>query len=298
MKTQTIGDIRIDRVVDMEGSFSSIDFLLPEANPDEIIDQAGDWLCPRFVDPADNNVIMSFHSLLIRTGKYTILVDSCIGDDKERPNRPPWHHKKGPFLDNLRAQGVQPEEVDFVMCTHMHGDHVGWNTKLENGQWVPTFPNAKYLFAQKEFDFWEKENYQAQQEGREAELNHGCWFDSVLPVIEAGQHVVVGSDHALDDTMWLEPAEGHTPGAIIMHAKHGGDHAIMVGDMLHTAAQLAKPELSSRFCWDPVMSANTRKRVIDQYCETNTTILTAHFPTPTAGRIIRNGDAFKMDMGE
>ncbi len=298
MKTQKIGDIRIDRVVDMEGSFSELDFLLPGANADEIIEQAGDWLCPHFIDPADKKLIMSFHSLLIRTGTHTILVDSCVGDDKERPNREGWHHKKGPFLDNLHAQGVQPEEIDFVMCTHMHGDHVGWNTRLENGRWVPTFPNAKYVFAKKEFDFWEKENYQAKQEGREGELNHGSWFDSVLPVIEAGQHQLVDSDFALDDTLWLEPAEGHTPGAVILHAKQAGDHAIMVGDMLHTAAQLAQPDLASRFCWDPVMSTATRKQMIDRYCETDTVLLTAHFPTPTAGRIVRNGDAFKLDMDE
>ena len=296
MKTQTIGNIRIDRVVDMEGKFAALDFLLPESNPAELLEQAGDWLCPHFVDPSDSQVMMSFHSLLIRTGRHTILVDSCIGDDKERPNRPPWHRKKGPFLDNLRALGVQPEDVDYVMCTHMHGDHVGWNTQLVDGRWVPTFPNAKYVFAKKEYDFWEQENYQAKQEGREDEVNHGCWWDSVLPVIEAGRHELVESDFALDDALWLEPAEGHTPGAVILHAQEADGHAIMVGDMMHTAAQLAKPSLSSRFCWDPALSAATRQRVIDQYCETDTLLLTAHFPSPTAGRIVRNGDAFKLDM--
>lgn len=295
METQVIGDIRIDRVVDMEGPFAALDFLLPEANTPEILNAAGDWLAPLFVG-TDGIVNMSFHSLLVRTPRHTILVDACIGDDKERPNREPWHRKRGPFLANLRKLGVAPEDIDYVMCTHMHGDHVGWNTRLADGRWVPTFPNAKYVFAKKEFDFWEKENYQARQEGREGEVNHGCWWDSVLPVIESGQHELVASDHALDDTLWLEPAEGHTPGAVVFHARDGGNHAVMVGDLMHTAAQLAQPGLSSRFCWDPAQSRATREATIDKYAETDTLLLTAHFPSPTAGRIVRHGDAFRFEL--
>ncbi len=291
MKTQQIGNMTVDTVVDLEGPFADLSYLLPGADPAEIMDAAGDWLAPRFYDHSTGLVVMSFHSLLVRTPHHTILVDSCIGDDKERPDRPDWHRKRGPFIANLAAHGVQPEDIDFVMCSHMHTDHVGWNTKLVDGQWVPTFPNAKHLFARNEFEYWESQN-------GEAGSGEGPWFDSVLPVVEAGLHVIVDSDHQLDDTFWFEPAEGHTPGSVIFHASDEGEHAIIVGDMFHSAAQLVKPSLSSRFCWDREMSARTRIATVERYADTDTLLLTAHFPTPTAGRIISHRDAFKLQTRE
>lgn len=300
MKTQRIGDITIDRVVDMEGPFAPIDFLIPNA-PGDLIESNADWLCPHFVEPGTQKLVMSFHSLLLRTPRHTILVDCCLGHDKDRPERPAWHHRQGPWLDNLRAQGVEPEDVDIVMCTHLHADHVGWNTKLVDGRWVPTFPNARYVFARAEYEYWEAEAKAARADPNAAPINHGSFDDSVLPVVEAGRADLVETDHQIDRGIWLEPAPGHTPGNIVVHVEQtgaaAGGRAILVGDVLHTAAQLAKPELSSNFCSDPVQSAVTRQRLIDTYAETDTRMLTAHFPTPTAGRIVRHRDAFRFDIG-
>jgi glyoxylase-like metal-dependent hydrolase (beta-lactamase superfamily II) len=295
MQQQRIGNITIDRIVDLEGPFAELDFLLPDVNLEEILTGHGDWLQPNFIDPTTGFVVMSFHSLLVRTPHHTILVDACVGNDKTRPERPAWNNRKGPWLDNLMATGVHPEEIDIVMCTHLHADHVGWNTVLEDGRWVPTFPNARYVFGRKEYEYWEQEMEAVRAAGKDIHsVNHGSHYDSVLPIIEAGRADLVEADHQIDDAVWLEPAFGHTPGTLIAHVKDGDDHALMLGDIMHTAAQLAKPELSSRFCVDPVQSRKTRMGLIDKYAETGTKMLTAHFPQPTVGCIERHKNAFRL----
>jgi len=288
MQTLTLGDIRIDRVLEQEGPIFGLDFLLPGAPPD-LLDANADWLMPRYADPASRNLILSFHSLLVRTPTRTILVDACVGNDKERPARPPWHQAKFPFLDNLARHGVSPDDIDIVLCTHLHADHVGWNTQLLDGRWVPTFPNATYVFAKREYEYWEVENRAAVPD---EPLNHGSFNDSVLPVVEAGRAQFVADDHEIDHGIWLEPAPGHTPGNIVIRVEREGARALLVGDAIHTPAQFADLGLSTRFCSDPAQSAQTRIRLIDDVAETDTALLTAHFPTPTAGRVIRRGDAF------
>lgn len=292
MRPQQIGNFRVDRVLESEGPFFALDFLLPGAPPDLIAANA-DWLKPRFVDPADDRLILAFQSFVLRTGRHTILVDACAGNDKERPQRPHWHRQKHPFLDRMRAIGVAPEAVDFVFCTHLHADHVGWNTKLENGRWVPTFPNARYVFARREYEHWEKEHRAIVAAGGEP-LSHGSFADSVLPVVEAKRAVFVAGDHEIERGVHLEPAYGHTPGNCVLHAKSNGAHAVFIGDVMHTAAQLANPALSSRFCSDPAESARTRTALVERHAETDTLVLACHFPTPVAGRIRRRGAGFAL----
>lgn len=292
MKTLTLGDVRIQRVVEMEGPFAALDFLLPDADPEVVAANAG-WLKPDFVDPATGQAIMSFHSFVVRTERHTILVDACIGNDKHRPLRPPWHMKRSPFLEDLAAAGVRPEQVDFVLCTHLHADHVGWNTRLVDGRWTPTFPNAQYIFARREYDFWRAAN--ESHTGSEP-LNHGSYFDSVLPVVEAGRAVIVEDDHQIEDGVWLEPAPGHTPGNVVVNLASNGRRAVLTGDVLHHPVQLAAPDWSSTFCSDPDLSRVTRRALIETHADTDAVILTAHFPTPTAGRIVSAGDAFRFQM--
>ena len=292
MKPQQIGSFRVDRVLEFEAPFFALDFLLPGATPDLIHDNA-DWLKPHFVDPADDKLILSFQSFVLRTGRHTILIDTCAGNDKERPERPNWHRQKRPYLDRMRALGVEPEAIDFVFCTHLHADHVGWNTKLEDGRWVPTFPNARYIFARREYEHWEKVHREIVATGGEP-LSHGSFADSVLPVVEARRAVFVESDHEIEAGVFLEPAYGHTPGNCLLHAKSGGAHAVFIGDVMHTAAQLGNPALSSRFCSDPAESARTRRAIIERHAETDAVLLACHFPTPVAGRIRRNRSAFAL----
>ena len=197
----------------------------------------------------------------------------------------------GPYLADLAAAGVAPEAVDFVCCTHLHVDHAGWNTRLVDGRWVPTFPNAKYIFARKEYEFWES----LHKEGAQARVPN-VYDDSVLPVMEAGQAVLVDMDHQLDNGIWLEPAPGHTPGHILVNLKSGDEHAIFSGDVIHHPIQLLRPDWSSRACEDPELSAATRRALLERVADTATLLAPAHFASPTMGHVVGRGDAFGYDL--
>ena len=287
---QLIGDISVTRVVESEGAFAPVDFLLPGFT-NELL-QANRWLQPSFVDDA-NRVMMSFHSYVLRTPRHTILVDSCVGNGKERPLRPQWHRQEFDFLDRLARAGVKPEEIDFVFCTHLHADHIGWNTRLRDGIWVPTFPRARYLFARREYEHWERMHREALAKGEDVP-NHGSFSDSVLPVMEAGQADLVESDHQIEDGVHLEAAYGHTPGACMLHARSRDQHGVFAGDVMHTPVQLADPGLSSRFCSDPLQSARSRLTLCERYADTASILFTGHFPSPSAARLVRAGAAFGL----
>ncbi len=288
MISQMIGEVRVDRIVETQGPFAEASFLLPDFTP-ELIAQHRDWLVPRYYDDAQDRVIMSFHSLLLRTPRYNILVDTCVGNDKHRPARPGWHLQQSDWLSRLAVLQLAPEQIDYVFCTHLHADHVGWNTRLVDGRWVPTFPNARYLFARTEYEYWQ----QAIVSHRgEAPLNHGCFADSVLPVVEAGQVELIDNDYQFDESIRFSPAPGHTPGMVVVHVDSRGQRALLTGDVMHTPIQLACPVLSSRFCLDPQRSRQTRRALIEQCADSDVLLLPAHFPDPTAGYIRRRGDAF------
>ncbi len=296
MKTQIVGDIAIDRIVEAEGPFREYGFIVPGATP-ELVAANADWLVPRFIAP-DGMMIMAFHALILRTPRQTILVDCCVGNDKERPQRPMWHRQRTPFLAAMRTAGLAPEDIDVVLCTHLHADHVGWNTRLLDGRWVPTFPNARYVFARREFEYWEQVARKAKAEGGGEPPNHGSFDDSVLPVMEAGQAVLVEADHELDRGIWLEPAFGHTPGNVNVNVRSGGRHALLCGDTVHSPLQLCDPGLSSAFCEDPAQSARSRTAMVERLADTGSTLLAGHFPAPVAGRIVRHRSAFRLDTGE
>ena len=183
-----VGGIEWHRIVESEEPDFEIFFLLPDAT-EETLAPHRDWLEPRFLDPASNKVVMAMQSYVLRTRHRTILVDSCVGNDKERRFHPPWARRSSSrYLDNLAAIGLAPEDIDFVMCTHLHADHVGWNTRLAGGRWVPTFANARYLFARTEYEHWIEINKGGKK------YSDGCIDDSVLPVVEAGQAELVADD--------------------------------------------------------------------------------------------------------
>jgi len=280
---QLPGPFEIIRVVELEGPFRIPEFLLPDATPEAIATSkvASDT---RFYNAETHRLIMSFHTLVIRTERHTILVDTCIGNDKERPMLPDWHHRSGPFLADLAAAGVPAESIDYVFCTHLHADHVGWNTKLLDGRWVPTFPNAKYIMARSEVDHWSHV-----RETTDEPANHQSWDDSVQPILDAGQAVLVESDHEIETGIHLVPAPGHTPGNCLLHVSDGKERAYMIGDTIHHPLQIENPNWSSNFCWDPDQSRLTRKKLLDDVADTGTLIMPAHFAAPTAVRIL--GDA-------
>ena len=219
-----LGELQILRAVESEVPIFDTYTFFPDATKD-VIEANRDWLMPRYIDPKSIEVILCIQSYIIKTSHHTILVDTCVGNHKPRPARPSWHMQDGPFLAELAAVGVVPEEVDFVLCTHLHVDHVGWNTQLINGKWVPTFPNAKYIFSRNEFELWH-ERYSS---GAAVPVPL-VYEDSVLPIVEAGQALIVEDSHQIDDGMWLEAAPGHTPGHVIFY--HPESKLAAVGDVL------------------------------------------------------------------
>jgi glyoxylase-like metal-dependent hydrolase (beta-lactamase superfamily II) len=287
MQVTRIGGFEVHRITEFEGPFIAPEVFFPDYDP-ELLRAHPDMTGPTLVDPATGKLVFSFHSFVVKTGRHTILVDACLGNDKERPTRPQFHRFKSPFLSDLAAAGVRAEDVDYVMCTHLHWDHVGWNTRLENGRWVPTFPKARYVMARREYEHW-----QAVRERGEDSPHRLAFEDSVLPVVRTGQSVLVDDDYALDDGFWFEAAPGHTPGNVVIHARSGGEHAVFLGDILHHQFQLLQPQWSTAACSDPVVSRQTRMRLVEEHAERGTRLLPGHFPAPTVGRIVRRGSAYR-----
>jgi glyoxylase-like metal-dependent hydrolase (beta-lactamase superfamily II) len=287
MTITRIGDFEVQRITEFEGPFIGPETFFPDFDP-EVLKANPDMTGPRLIDPQTGKLVFSFHCFVVRTGRHTILIDSCLGNDKERPTRPQFHRLRTPFLADLARAGVRVEDVDYVMCTHLHWDHVGWNTRLENGQWVPTFPNARYVMARREFDHWQGEH------GKGEDTPHRRAFeDSVLPVVRAGKSVLVDDDYAFEDGLWFESAPGHTPGNVVIHARSGADRAVFLGDVIHHQFQLMKPEWSTLACSDRELSKKTRMRLVEEYAAGGTRLLPGHFPAPTAGKIVRRGGGYR-----
>jgi glyoxylase-like metal-dependent hydrolase (beta-lactamase superfamily II) len=281
------GDLTIHRIIEQEVPFFPALELLPDLTPERLAENR-DWMKKaRAID--DNDVlILCFQSYIVRTPHHTILIDSCIGNDKQRPARPNWHQKTDDnYMRALKAAGFSVGDIDYVMCTHLHVDHVGWNTRMENGRWVPTFPNARYVFGKSEYDYWHEQNAKAEVPP---------FADSVLPVIEAKRAELVGNDFAIGDHARILPTPGHTPGHVAFSFGKGKDDAVFAGDLVHSPLQALYPELSPKFDVDPKQAAVTRRSFFERYCDTNTLCCTAHFPSPSSGKIKRKGNAFVCEM--
>jgi len=279
------GPFVVTRVVDLFHPFREPQFLLPDATP-EAFAETRVSKDTRFVDVANCKLIMSFHSLIVRTPRNVILVDTCVGNHKERPLLPEWHQRTdGEYIKNLAADGLTPADITHVLCTHLHADHVGWNTKLLNGRWVPTFPNAKYIIHKAEFAH-------AEAAARDPATRHASWDDSVQPVIDAKQVVLVDGDHEIEPGVRLMPAPGHTPGNIVLVLDDGKQRAYLVGDTIHHPVQIERPHWSSRFCFDPAQSALTRAKFLGQVAETGAWVIPAHFAPPCAVQVVADGAGF------
>jgi glyoxylase-like metal-dependent hydrolase (beta-lactamase superfamily II) len=288
MAARAIGNATIEKVEEICGAGFKPGRMFPKFDQ-EAFDAQKHWMVPEHVEAGSDRLVGSVHTWIVKTGRHTILIDTCLGNHKDRHN-PGWNRLNTPFLERLSACGCKPESVDFVMCTHLHVDHVGWNTKLENGRWVPTFSNAKYLFAKREYAHWEREH---KTQGKET--NGGSFDDSVLPVVEAGKAVMIDSDHQPDPMLTIKDYPGHTPGSIAINLKDGGRQACFSGDIMHHPIQVYHPDWSSQFCSDQDLSAKSRRRLLEDCVETNALLCPAHFPGANAGYIKPVGNAFKID---
>lgn len=279
MLTWQIGAVRVTQVVELTTASLGV-HLLPQATPELL--RPLHWLRP-FIDP-DCRLLISVHTLVVESMGLTLLVDTCIGNDKTR-SYPRWNRMQTDFLDRLGAAGYAPETIDRVLCTHMHVDHVGWNTRWIDGRWQPTFPNARYLFAETEWQHWQSEPQP-----------YGPVFeDSVAPVFDAGLADLVACDHRVTDEVWLEPTPGHTPGHVSVHIRSGGEEAVITGDAIHHPCQIAHPDWSSTADWDPAQSAASRAGFLDRYADRPVLVIGTHFVAPTAGRVRRDGSRFRLD---
>lgn len=278
-----IGAVRVTRVIEIAGIPSPITFLFPEGTPEMVLRHR--WLRPFFATD-EGRTLGSVHCFLIESRGRRIAVDTCIGNDKPRALKN-WNMLQGPFLSELTEAGFAPETIDTVLCTHLHVDHVGWNTRLVDGKWVPTFPNAQYLFGRVEWAHWS-----ASAEGAEARIMD----DSVRPVIDAGLSRLVESDHRITDEVWLEPTPGHTPGHVSVHIASEGREAVITGDLMHHPIQCCEPALSSGFDTDREAARRTRRAFLERYGDSDVMVLGTHFAPPTSGWFISEEGAWRFDV--
>ena len=274
-----IGNVKITKVVELE-TVGHTRFILPLAGRDEI--RALPWLIPHFAT-GEGQLKMSIHSLVIQTPTRRIVVDTGLGNDKQDRTIPAWNNRQGRFLDDLARAGFPPDSIDTVLCTHLHVDHVGWNTRLEGGRWVPTFEKARYLFGASEYAYWRDHSVEP---GKAA-----IFADSVAPIVAAGQADLVASDARICEEITLIPTPGHSPGHVSLHIRSEGEEGLLTGDVAHHPCQMAHLDWSSTADSDPDQSAATRRELFSRFADRPVLVIGGHFD---AGHIQRDGDAFKF----
>ncbi|MGN6117316.1 MAG: MBL fold metallo-hydrolase [Nitrobacter sp.] len=275
----TVGKVKITKVVELE-TVGSTRFILPLATNEEI--QKLPWLIPHFATE-EGRLRMSIHTLIVETPSRRIMVDTGLGNDKEGRKVPTWNNRKEPFLERMTEAGFPPESIDTVLCTHLHVDHIGWNTRLSGGRWVPTFPKARYVFGKTEYEHW--------RDHSDTPEHAAVFNDSVKPIADAGLADLVVSDHKLCDEITLIPTPGHSPGHMSIHIVSDGQQALLTGDAAHHPCQMAHLDWSSTADSDPEQSAVTRRELFGRFADTPTLVIGGHY---NAGHIRRDGASFKF----
>jgi glyoxylase-like metal-dependent hydrolase (beta-lactamase superfamily II) len=291
MNSIELGDVTITRVMEYFGPVEmSPETFFPDS-PDGAWQRNEHWLAPDFLDPQTNICVSAIQTWLLRSEGKTILIDTGVGNHKERPYSPVWSHLNTDFLGNLARAGVRPEDVDLVVNSHLHVDHVGWNTYLDDRSWVPTFPNATYLMPRADFDFWNPANDHRARLGRG---NQNVFEDSVAPVHEAGQTLLWENSFRIDANLKLDLAPGHTPGSSVVTLESGTDRALFVGDLLHSPLQIVEPDTNSCFCEDPAEASATRRRLLGRAADTTALVFPAHLGGHGGAEVVRDGNRFAI----
>ncbi|RTM03792.1 MAG: MBL fold metallo-hydrolase [Bradyrhizobiaceae bacterium] len=276
----TVGRVRISKFVELE-TVGGTRFILPQATPEAI--RALSWLTPDFAT-GEGKLKMVIQTLVLETPTRRIVVDTGLGNDKQGRSVPVWNNRTTPFLQTLNAAGFPPESIDMVICTHLHVDHVGWNTRLVDGQWVPTFAKARYVFGRTEYQHW--------RDHSEAADETATFADSVQPIVAAGRADLVASDAAICDEITLIPTPGHSPGHVSLHIRSDGAEALLTGDVAHHPCQMAHLDWSSTVDSDPAQGIATRQALFSRFADTATLVIGGHFD---AGYIKRDGTAFRFE---
>lgn len=273
-----VGAVQISRVVETETPMALPAGWFPMAT-DEAVDAERSWLEPDFIEPKSGRLIFSIQSLVVRTHDHTIVVETANGDDNDSDD--------AVYLTRFRETGLSPSDVDFVVVTHMHDDHIGWSVRKQNGRTVPTFPRARYLFVREEWDYWH-----ARKPG---DFGYDAIQAAVVPIVVAGMADLVAADHRIDGEADLVPLPGHTPGHVALRVRSEGKEAILGSDVMHHALQCPYPDWQSEFEVDPDLARRTRLAFLEQYADRDTLIVPAHVPTSAAGRIVTRGRRFRFE---
>jgi glyoxylase-like metal-dependent hydrolase (beta-lactamase superfamily II) len=284
MRTWRVGRVEISRLVEVWKWEDDIWMVLDGAKPSIVLTQP--WLLPDHATP-QGRMFINFQAFVLKEGKRRIMIDTCVGADRER-EFPVFTRLQTTFLEDLASIGIAPTDVDTVLCTHLHFDHVGWNTRLVEGRWVPTFPRARYLFSRKEYDHW----VMLRETGGYHAVNH--LRDSVDPVVEAGLVDFIVHDHQISEDVRLLPTPGHTPDHVSVYICSQGEHAVITGDLMHHPIQLAMPAHAATFDMDKKTGAQTRVEFVSRFQERPVLVIGSHFADPGAGYIVRHGDAWKL----
>lgn len=289
MPWSPLGQAEFIRIVEFDEPFLAPDKMFREATPEALAPHLH-WLVPRALCPDTGRMMLPIQSYLVRTPHHLALVDTCVGCHKSFAGFKRWANRDDDtWLTRLQEAGVHPEQIDFVFCTHLHLDHSGWHTRQQDGRWVPTFPNAKYLFAKAEYAYAERE-YRTRQDP--------VYVENVVPVMEAGQGVLVDTDYQVDDCLFLESTPGHTPGHCAIRIESAAARGVVTGDLIHSPLQCAHPEWNFAFDDQPALAAETRRAFLARHADARTLILGTHFPSPSVGWFVRSGDAFRFDYRE
>jgi glyoxylase-like metal-dependent hydrolase (beta-lactamase superfamily II) len=290
MNEIVLGDVIVTRVEEMHGPVGMTPEQFFPGSPQRHWDEQRGMLVPDHLNPADNMVQVAMQTWALRSEGRVILVDTGVGNDKVRPAVASWDHLNLDYLANLAAAGITPEDVDVVVNTHLHVDHVGWNTRLVDGQWVPTFPNATYLMPRADFEFWNP----ADNPNVVGGVNENVFEDSVAPVHAAGQVRLWEDEYLVDSNLTLRAAPGHTPGSGVLVLASGTDEALFAGDLIHTPLQVAHPEHNSCFCEDPVRARASRLELLGWAADHTALVLPAHLSGHSALEIVRDASVFAI----
>jgi glyoxylase-like metal-dependent hydrolase (beta-lactamase superfamily II) len=291
------GRAGVVRVVELQFDLGTRFF--PRTPPSAWRDNA-DLLVPDFFDPGTDQCHIAIQSWVIEIDGLTVVVDTGVGNDRLRPHMPPLDHLNTGFLAALQSAGIDRNAVDVVINTHIHSDHVGWNTVLENDAWVPTFPNARYVAPAADYHHFEPDGPAARQSPRtEAEQvqqrgNQLVFADSVLPIDDAGQLIQWSDDYQISRSLRLRPASGHTPGSSVLWLD-AGQPAVFVGDLTHSPLQLRRPDDPCTFDIDATAAAITRRRILAEATQAKATVIPAHYPGRGGATIRAVADQFEVD---
>nr|WSX48010.1 MBL fold metallo-hydrolase [Streptomyces sp. NBC_00974] len=289
-QSMMFGDVEVIRVVEWQEAFAPARALVPESGA-ETWKSNEDWLAPDHWEPDSDRAVVALQTWVLRSGGRTVLVDTGVGNGRERPGSPRFHHRQGDFLGGLAQAGVRPQDVDVVVNTHVHGDHVGWNTVGVDEGWEPTFPNAQYLIpAADDFHFGPDNAYG----NGLREDDRLIYEDSIAPVHRAGQSVLWDGAHRIDEHLTLESAPGHTPGSSVLRLASGGDRAVFVGDLLHSPVQILDPSCNSCFCLDAERAVASRRRILERASTEKELLIPAHFGGSGAVEVRHEGGGFTL----